>query len=132
MSTPLIDVLLLESDAARAGSLRRAIASELEGACRVTHAHGVDAALRRAALGRVDVILMDLDEPGGGGYDGFLRLRREAKDLPIVVLTQRADAELARRAVEQGARDCLMKDPLDGQALASALRYAARVLGRGI
>lgn len=72
----------------------------------------------------VDVVLTDLDLPDSQADETFATLRRHFPHLPIVVLTGREDAELARSSVRAGAQDYLFKNEAAGSLLAHALVYA--------
>ena len=52
----------------------------------------------------------------------FERLRREAPNLPLIVLTGNPDDDLAVQILRQGAQDYLLKDEATGPLLAKAIR----------
>jgi len=68
--------------------------------------------------------LMDLGLPDSQGLDTFLKLRDQAPDMPVVVLTGHADENLGIKAVRKGAQDYLVKGMADGRLLARSLNYA--------
>jgi two-component system cell cycle sensor histidine kinase/response regulator CckA len=72
-----------------------------------------------------DVVLLDLSLPDTDGLDGLERLQQSSPQLPVLVLTGRNDADLAVRAVRDGAQDYLVKGQVDGHLLVRAMRYAA-------
>jgi len=74
---------------------------------------------------RVDLILLDLGLPDSTGLESFHRLRAQAPDVPIIILTGEVDLETAREAVRKGAQDYLLKGQLEGNLLLHAVRYAA-------
>ena len=80
--------------------------------------------LRRLATERVDVILLDLGLPDGQGLETFIKAQAQAHDVPILVLTNLDDQNLALKAVQLGAQDYLVKGQIDGQVLLRAIRYA--------
>jgi len=82
------------------------------------------AAIERLAVADVDVMLLDLGLPDSQGLETFTRLRNAAPGVAIIVLTGDSDAELAVRAVEQGAQDFLVKDRVGAAQLARAIAYA--------
>ncbi len=71
-----------------------------------------------------DAVLTDLDLPDSRAGETFAALREHFPHLPIVVLTGREDAELARASVRAGAQDYLFKNEVTGSLLAHALTYA--------
>ncbi|MBF2065272.1 MAG: hybrid sensor histidine kinase/response regulator [Calothrix sp. C42_A2020_038] len=73
---------------------------------------------------RFDIVLLDLTLPDSQGLDSLPALIDQAPSLPIVVLTNTNDEELAVEAVRQGAQDYLIKRQINGSMLLRSLRYA--------
>ncbi|KST63254.1 hybrid sensor histidine kinase/response regulator [Mastigocoleus testarum] len=71
-----------------------------------------------------DVILLDLTLPDSQGLDSLQPLMECGVNLPIVVLTNTNDNELAIEAVRQGAQDYLVKRQVNDESLLRSLRYA--------
>jgi signal transduction histidine kinase len=71
-----------------------------------------------------DVVLLDLMLPDSQGLDGLAALRRQAPDLPVVVMTNLNDEEVGLQAIEQGAQDFLVKQKIDALVLKRAIGYA--------
>ncbi len=84
----------------------------------------LSAGLECMAAGGIDVVLLDLSLPDGRGFDIFARLRAQAPQVPIIVLTTLDDQEVALRAVRQGAQDYLVKGRMDSNLLVRAIGYA--------
>ena len=59
---------------------------------------------------RPDVVLMDLVMPGGGGLSAIRRMREQAPDTRVVVLTSFASDDQVIPAVQAGAAGYLLKD----------------------
>jgi glutamate dehydrogenase (NAD(P)+) len=72
----------------------------------------------------VDLILLDLTLPDSHDLDTFVRVRSQAPNIPIVIVTSLDDVKLAARAVESGAQDYLVKSSLNRSALIRSIRYA--------
>lgn len=75
---------------------------------------------RRVGAAAPDVVVLDLNLPGLGGFEALPRLRRAAGDARCIVLGTRADAGLIREAARFGAKGYLLMD-------SSPLRLAAAV-----
>ncbi|HIK32854.1 MAG TPA: hybrid sensor histidine kinase/response regulator [Oscillatoriales cyanobacterium M4454_W2019_049] len=71
-----------------------------------------------------NVILLDLTLPDSQGLASLEPLMRQAPNLPIVVLTNTNDDELAIEAVRLGAQDYLVKRHVTPELLARSLCYA--------
>ncbi len=71
-----------------------------------------------------DIMLLDLHLPDCEGLGGFERLRKFAPDVPVIILTNFMDDELATTAVREGAQDYLIKKEVDTALLSKSIRYA--------
>jgi signal transduction histidine kinase len=70
------------------------------------------------------LVILDLTLPDSAGVDTVARAKAACGEVPIVVLTGRADEALGLEAVAAGAQDFLQKDKLEPLALRRALSYA--------
>ncbi|MFB2973391.1 PAS domain S-box protein [Aerosakkonema sp. BLCC-F183] len=73
---------------------------------------------------KFDAILLDLSLPDSQGFETVIKLKQENQNIPIVVLTSRADEELALQLILAGAQDYLVKRKIDSELLIRSLRYA--------
>jgi DNA-binding response OmpR family regulator len=75
-----------------------------------------------------DVIVLDLQMPGGTGVEALRKLKTSAKtsSIPVIVLSGSGDAETPGVVTALGADQFLLK-PIEGEALYQAL---CAVLGR--
>ncbi|AFY48846.1 PAS domain S-box [Nostoc sp. PCC 7524] len=71
-----------------------------------------------------DVMLLDLSLPDSQGLETFVKANRQAKTIPIIVLTGTDDENLALRAMQEGAQDYLVKGQVTGDLLVRSMRYA--------
>ena len=88
----------------------------------VGEAGSADEALHAIRKSFPDVIFLDVEMPGGSGFDLLERL----EDVPIVIFTTAYD-EYAVRAFENNALDYLVK-PVSSERLAAALVRAEKAL----
>ena len=67
---------------------------------------------------RPDIILTDLEMPDLNGYELLELLKNDSdlRDIPVVMITSRADQAHRQRALDLGAADFVTK-PFDGNAL---------------
>lgn len=122
MSDP-IRVLLIEDNLGDADFFRRALV-ESKVPFVVSHADRLASGLRSLADAMVDVVLLDIDLPDSRERNAVAALRAQAPHVPIVVLTETSDSELAAGFVHEGAQDCLPKSTLDSGSLIRSIRYA--------
>ena len=71
-----------------------------------------------------DAVLIDLATSEQRGLPAFLRLYEAAPHLPVVILTNLDDKDLAARVIDMGAQDYLIKDHVNADVIARVLRYA--------
>jgi two-component system KDP operon response regulator KdpE len=80
--------------------------------------------LTQAAENRPDVIILELDLPDGDGF-GVLSTLRGWTDVPVLILTGRANVADIVRALDAGANDYMAK-PFAPEELAARLRVLQR------
>jgi diguanylate cyclase (GGDEF)-like protein/PAS domain S-box-containing protein len=125
MAADELKVLLVEDNPAEAHLIRDMLSRANGHRFAVEHVQRVQAALERLGTrDHFDVVLLDLFLPDGGGLPLFREVHQRASDVPIVILTNMQDEEVAASAVRQGAQDYLLKRDLDGNVLLRSIRYA--------
>ncbi|WP_245618161.1 response regulator transcription factor [Knoellia aerolata] len=117
-------LLVLEDD----DGIRVSLAMALEDEGYETTSHpDAEAALRDPVFGEVDVFLVDLML--GAGMDGFdfIREVRRRSDVPVIVLSAKADTHDIVAALEAGADDYVTK-PFEIKEVSARLRALRRRL----
>jgi DNA-binding response OmpR family regulator len=75
--------------------------------------------------GSFDAVLLNLSLPDSPALlDSFLDVSASAGDVPILVLLDHPDENLANRLLREGAQDVLEKSELECAPLARSIRYA--------
>ena len=90
----------------------------------VAEAGDVEAASRAVRGHRPDVLVLDLNMPGGPSVQAIPRLREQAPGTAIVILTMQRDPVSARAALQAGAAGYVLKDAAQ-EELVEAVRSAA-------
>lgn len=117
-------VLYLEDDAADVELAQRYLDGHAP-QLRLTHADTLAAARELlAGEGAWDLVLADYDLPDGNGLDLVAELQQADQPPPVVILTARADGEMALAALRAGATDYLVKRGDYLQRLPEALTNA--------
>ncbi len=114
-------VLVVEDDEAIADVLRRTLRQE--GHDVRSTGDGIEA-LRAAEEFVPDLVVLDLGLPGLDGVEVCRRLRAES-DVPILILTARADLDDRVDGLDSGADDYLVK-PFERQELLARMRALMR------
>jgi two-component system response regulator NreC len=90
----------------------------------VAEASDLDSARRYVRGHHPDVLVLDLNMPGGSSLDGIPDLRAECPDTQIVVLTMQDEPAYARHALGAGALGYVLKESAESE-LVEAIRRAA-------
>jgi two-component system response regulator NreC len=90
----------------------------------VAEASDVATARRYVRGHRPDVLVIDLNMPGGRSIDAIPSIREEAPHTSIVVLTMQSEPAYARQALSAGALGYVLKEAADVE-LIEAIRAAA-------
>ncbi|MFP5212365.1 MAG: response regulator [Acidobacteriota bacterium] len=118
-------VLIVDDSA----TMRRMVASSLRElkSVKFDEASSGLEAIERLAVGKVDMIILDLNMPDMHGMEvlQFIRGHQSLSLLPVMILTTRGDSESRTEALEKGASVYLTK-PFDPRVLA---RHARDLLG---
>jgi PleD family two-component response regulator len=72
----------------------------------------------------IDVILLDVKLADAEGVEGFRLARAAVPHIPVVLLVEEHELDLALRLIREGAQDFLIKKHVDCEPLAHALRNA--------
>lgn len=100
-------------------------------------ANGLEA-IEVASANSVDLVLLDLNMPGQGGWDTFERITSENSNLAVIIITAKPDQLFTSLAAGVGA---LLEKPLDFHLLLktvsdllneSAEQHLTRWSGRGM
>lgn len=123
-----VNILLVEDNLAEARLLQELLRGIALNRFLLTHVQHLKDAISQLTVSlngdRFDVILLDLTLPDSYGLDSLDRLIDQSPDLPIVVLTNTNDEELALEAVRHGAQDYLVKRHVTQDILVRSVRYA--------
>jgi two-component system response regulator NreC len=90
----------------------------------VAEASDVDGARRYVRGHHPNVLVLDLNMPGGSSLEAIPTIREESPDTQIVVLTMQQEPAFAREALGAGALGYVLKEAADDE-LVEAVRRAA-------
>jgi two-component system, cell cycle sensor histidine kinase and response regulator CckA len=121
---PEIKVLLIEDNLAEARLFKELLQDAWAEKFRLSHFQRLGTAKVEINRTQFDVVLLDLTLPDSEGLASLDALTDHAPSLPIVVLTNTNDANLALDAVRRGAQDYLLKRQVTLDLLVRSIRYA--------
>lgn len=90
----------------------------------VAEAGDIDGALRYVRGHRPNVLVLDLNMPGGPSISSIPELQEASPETAIVVLTMESEPAYAREAIQSGVLGYVLKEAVDDQ-LVTAVRLAA-------
>jgi len=129
MDDKRIKVLLIEDNPGDARLMRKLLAEVGGVTFNLEYADRLSTGLERLAVGGTNVVLLDLGLPDSQGLGTLARVRAQAADVPVVVLTTVDDRTFAMKAVQAGAQDYLVKGKVESSSLARTLFYAIERFG---
>ncbi len=121
---PELQVLLIEDNLSEARLFREILQDAWSDKFGLVHFQRLGPAIIELSSTRFDIALLDLTLPDSDGLASLDALSHHAPSLPIVVLTNTNDDELALNAVRHGAQDFLVKRQISLDILVRAIRYA--------
>jgi diguanylate cyclase (GGDEF)-like protein len=117
-------VLLVEDDPREATLIREMLRSMWAEGLVFSHVERLADATRELLDHGASCVLLDLSLPDADGLVALEHIHTSAPDAPIVVLAGDGDEELAVRAVQRGAQDCLLKPEIHPVGLRRAVKLA--------
>lgn len=81
-------------------------------------------AFHKNELNRCDLILLDMHLPDAGGIDLIKNMVQLCIDIPIIILTGYSDLALAKKSLELGIYDFLVKDEINPNLLHKSIEFA--------
>jgi PAS domain S-box-containing protein len=73
---------------------------------------------------KTDAVLLDLSLPDSFGLDTLNKLRSSQPHMPVIILTNLDDADVAIAALQEGAQDFLPKNQITPDLLVRTIRYS--------
>lgn len=119
-----VKILLIEDNLAEARLLQEFLKGSSFKEFSLVNVKRLREALELLKENEFGVVLLDLTLPDSQGLESLDVLITQAPSLPIVVLTNMNDDQLAIEAVRRGAQDYLVKRQVNAEMLVRSLHYA--------
>lgn len=126
MNTDTTRVLLIEDNPGDAELASIMLSAGTGSNFRLETRERLSAGIERLSQGGIDALLLDLSLPDSQGLATFQKVHEAAPSLPIVLMSNLDDEQVALRAVESGAQDYLTKGRVDSASLTHALLFAVQ------
>ncbi|HIK27947.1 MAG: PAS domain-containing protein [Oscillatoriaceae bacterium SKW80] len=119
-----VKILLVEESLAEAHLIEEFLREKNAEKFTLRHLHCLGEAKEVLKTENYDVVLLDISCYKGQEIETIKKVKKESKNIPIVVLTARIDEEFAVECIQAGAEDYLLKRNLDSHQIIRAIRYA--------
>lgn len=123
-----MQILIVEDDRGISSFLEKGLRAEGYSPVLATNGEEARVALEIAEP-RIELVLLDLGLPSGGGEEVLRELRRDGYSMPVIVLTARAEVADKVNVLNAGANDYVTK-PFSFEELLARIRAAARTSGQ--
>jgi diguanylate cyclase (GGDEF)-like protein/PAS domain S-box-containing protein len=115
-------VLVITQNFRDAGLIRESLASPGHRPLEVEWASSLSDGIHRLKRLSVDAIILDLSLPDSHGIETFDRMSGSAPGVPILIISDEEEEDVAKEAVQRGAQDYLPRGRLDSYSLPRAVR----------
>ena len=119
----LVRVLLVDANSSEATDLRQKLAGTKTVLFVVQTAETIPQALEILASKHFDVLLIDLETPGGGGITTLQQIQARVPETPVLVISSLYNESESLETVRAGAQDYLVKSRLNAAALERILTH---------
>lgn len=119
-----IDVLLVENNPKHVRLFKKNLAEAGEEQFGLTCAGRLIDTIEYLDKDKYDIVMMDLSLPDSEGFNTFISVRMHTPQVPIILLTDINDEDLAVRALQNGAQDYILKGQVNGSLLGRSIRFA--------
>lgn len=123
-TTEGLQILLVEDNADATEAIENLLATAIDVSFNLVSVRSLNRAIETLSHDFFDIVLLDLSLSDSNILDSIIQIKEQNSTLPIIVLSQNNDKQLALEAVRQGAQDYLLKSQLNGDLLIRTINYA--------
>lgn len=117
-------ILIVEDSKTDREILRYLLESRFQNAAKFREAASLDAAFEFLARGDIDCVILDLQLPDSAGRETFEKLVKRFPEVPVVVMTNNKDRDLALDMIQKGAQEFVIKNFTDEEELFRRVLFA--------
>jgi len=119
-----VRVLVIEDEEAVVAIITQQLHASREDNFEVTAVGTLEAGLQRLWQDGYGAVVLDLGLPDSEGIRTVARVRGQAPDVPIVVISGQDNQSIILEAMQHGVQEYLTKGPITNKLLTRAVRYA--------
>lgn len=116
-------VLLIDNNPADIRLVRESFSELKDVLFLINDTNSITTAVHQVSEQHFDIIILELSLPDSIGIETLHHMHSRAPNIPIIVLTNLDDDELALTAMRHGAQDYLLKGQFDINLLSRVIRY---------
>jgi DNA-binding response OmpR family regulator len=103
-------ILIIEDDSRSRELLKYLLEDRFKSEAKFREASNLEAAFGYLKHDNVDCVILDLNLPDSSGKETFIKVRKAYPTIPVVVMTNNKNREMAVDMVKEGASDYILKD----------------------
>jgi PAS domain S-box-containing protein len=124
MENNILEILIIDDNQNDVQLINKYLKDAEDFNFKLVHKNKLSDGLKKIEEKVFNIILLDLTLPDCSGFETVLRARAKSAKIPIIILTGLNNEKMARRAVETGAEDYLIKGKLDSNVLVRSIFHA--------
>ena len=111
-----VKILIIDDNPGDIRLIQEMLAERAVGEFELESANKLSTGIKCLAHNNIGLVLLDIVLPDSKGYNTFKKVQAQAPEVPIVVLGEVDDEDLAIKIVQSGAQDYLVKDGINSYA----------------
>jgi len=124
MKKETISILLIEKNPGDANFIKKLLKEVYDQSYTIEWTDSLKSSILEISQNEFDIVLLNLDLPDSNGLETLIKVFNKNPRIPIVVLTEVHDSQMAINTVKQGAQDYLSKEIINRDNLSRVIRYA--------
>ena len=124
-------ILIVEDDSVQREVLRSLLEARFQQQAKLREADNLKTAFMYLDRADVDCVVLDLQLPDSDGRETFFALHEAHPEIPIVVMTNNLDRDLALAMIKGGAADYLIKNFTNDEEIYRRILFAIERQRRG-
>ncbi len=117
-------ILIVEDSPTDRELLRYLLEARFQTEAKFREANTLEEAIGYLNRGNTDCVILDLQLPDSTGRETFRQLNSKFPDIPIIVMTNNSDRDLALEMIQEGAADYVLKNYTDEEDIFRRVIFA--------